>query len=107
MKTVQLTIGHNVGSAPTFTTMEICGYVSQYLHVRGFTAFVCFGMWDGETEESTRIEIAGLTDDESEKIRELVPTLAQALNQQAIMFEVRADRVEFIERETIAAIRTA
>jgi len=106
-KTISIQIGHNVAGVPMFKTSEICEYVTEYLHVDAFTAIECFGMWCGECEKSTRIEICALSDDEAETIRSLVPVLAQVLGQQAIMFEIRPDHVEFIERETIAAIKQA
>ena len=104
-KSITLVIGHNVGADPMFKTSEICDYAADYLGVEAFTASQCFGMWRGEREESTRIEICALSDDEAETIRARVPLLAQVLGQQAIMCELRPDHVEFIERETIAAIK--
>lgn len=105
--TVTLTIGHNVAGVPMFNTSEICDYAADYLGVNAFTAFECFGMWNGETEKSTRIEISALTENEAETIRANVPALALALGQTCIMCEVRPDRVEFVERLTIAAQRIA
>lgn len=100
---ITLTIGHNINDRPTFTTSEICDFVTDYLNVEAFTAFECAGMWRGMREDSTRIEISALSLDQAEEIRANVPVLAQALNQQAIMCEIRPDRVEFIEREVINA----
>ena len=106
-KTIVLTVGHNVGNNPMFKTSEICDYAADYLGVEAFTASQCFGMWQGEREDSTRIEMCALSDDEAEAIRARVPLLAQVLGQQAIMCEIRPDHVEFIERETVAAIKQA
>ena len=104
-KSITLVIGHNVGADPMFKTSEICDYAADYLGVEAFTASQCFGMWQGEREESTRIEICALSDDEAETIRARVPILARALAQDAIMFETRPDRVEFVECEVVTAMR--
>ncbi len=104
---INLTIGHNVKNAPMFNTREICEYVTEYLGVQAFTAMECFGMWNGERENSTRIEICALSESEADAIRANVPVLAQALAQNAIMCETRPDQVEFVEALTIEAIKTA
>lgn len=102
-----LTIGHNVKGTPMFTTPEICEYVTEYLGIEAFTAIECAGMWQGQAEKSTRIEICGLVEAEAAAIRSNVPTLAQALAQDSIMFEARADRVEFVDAPTIEAVNAA
>ena len=107
MKSVHLTIGHNVKGIPTFTTAEVCGHVSDVLGLEAFTAIECLGMWRGEVEKSTRIEVCGLTDEEAAGIRELVPVLAAALAQDAIMCEIRRDAIEFVEAEHIEAAQVA
>ena len=104
---IHLTIGHNVQNAPMFNTREICEYVTEYLGVQAFTAFECVGMWQGERETSTRIEICALTEIEAQTIRANVPILARALAQACIMCETRPDHAEFIEAETIEAQRIA
>ena len=101
--TVSLTIGHNVKNVPTFTTREVCDHVAEYLGVNAFTAYECVGMWEGEAETSTRIEISALNAGEAETIRANVPLLAMALAQACIICETRPDRVEFVEAQTIAA----
>ena len=104
---IHLTIGHNVKGSPTFKTRDICEFVTEYLGVNAFTAMECFGMWNGETEKSTRIEISALDENEAETIRANVPVLALALAQDCIMCETRPDRAEFVEALTIEAARTA
>ena len=101
--TLTLTIGHNVAGVNMFTHAEIIDAAADYLHLEGFTAYECTGYWCGELEHSTRIEVCGLDARELERIKSEVPTLATALNQICIMCEARPDRVEFIERYTIAA----
>jgi len=105
--TVELTIGHNVMGVPTFSTMEICGYVSEFLGINAFTAIECAGMWNGESEKSTRIEICALTENEANEIRDSIPVLAQALAQESIMFEIRKSYVDFINWERIEAAKLA
>ena len=104
---IHLTIGHNVKGTPTLTTSEVCEYVSEYLGVCGFTAMECAGMWQGEREDSTRIEICALDKNEVNSILSVIPDLACALCQDSIMCEVRPDRVQFIDSYTIEATMTA
>lgn len=104
---IHLTIGHNVKNAPMFDTSEVCEYVTEYLGVNAFTAMECFGMWEGEAEKSTRIEISALSEAEAETIRANVPVLAMALAQDCIMCETRPDHAEFVEALTIEAAKIA
>ena len=101
--TMELTIGHNVAGAPVFSTDETIDLASEYLELEAFTAFECVGFWHGMRETSTRIELCGLTDDDVARITAAIPTLAAAMGQECIMCETRPDRVQFIERYTIAA----
>ena len=96
MKKITLTIGHNVGPVEAINTATICAAVTNTLHINGFTAIPCVGMWQGMGENSTRIEI--VTDDaDAARINELVPTLAWQLNQEAIMCEVASsENITFI-----------
>lgn len=104
---IHLTIGHNVKGVPTFKTREICEFASEYLGIEAFTAMECAGMWQGERENSTRIEICALSESEADSIRANVPILAQALAQDSIMCETRPDHVEFVEALTIDAAKSA
>ena len=70
MKNIHLTIGHNVDGAPKWTIQNITAAVSLTLEVEAFTAIPCYGMWRGEAEESTRIEMCGLDDDTTKAIYE-------------------------------------
>ena len=63
MKDIHLTIGHNVNGRPTHTTRAVCATAARILEVEGFTAVPCLGMWRGEAEDSTRLEICGLDDE--------------------------------------------
>lgn len=96
MKNIYLTIGHNVGNTPKYTTPYICERVAKYLELEAFTAIPCFGMWQGSAEQSTRIEINALTEDQAAQIESLIPQLAKALKQNAIMFEIQESKTAFI-----------
>lgn len=89
MKTIYLTIGHNVGDTPTHTTAGICADVRDVLGVSAYTAIPCVGMWQGAAEESTRVEIGMLDDADAETIMGRVPDLAARLRQVEIMADVR------------------
>ncbi|WP_165170669.1 hypothetical protein [Adlercreutzia sp. ZJ242] len=104
---VYLTIGHNVKGTPTHTTKSVCDNVSAFLGIEAYTAIPCFGMWRGEAESSTRVEVCALDRAQAEGIRERIPALAQALAQDSIMCEVREARTAFIEAAAIQAAKTA
>lgn len=104
---VYLTIGQNVHGVHTFETPEICEYVAHYLGIEAFTAIECAGMWRGECEKSTRIEICALTKNEADSILAVIPDLACALCQNSIMCEIRPDQVQFIDSYTIEAANIA
>ena len=101
MKQVTLAIGHKVGADERWDTATIADAVSTSLGVEAFTAIPCIGMWRGQAETSTRIEIVC---DESQalRIREDVPFLARMLEQEAIMVEVRETSTEFVAASVAA-----
>lgn len=103
---VSLTIGHNVAGTPTHDTAHVAEQTARILGVDAFTAIPCLGMWRGEAENSTRIEI--VTDDATaSEIAERVPYLAYALMQEAIMCEIRPASVTFPARPGIEEAHTA
>lgn len=104
---VAMTIGHNVKGTPTHDTHSICEYVSQYLGIDAYTAIPCYGMWRGDAEKSTRIEICGLDRNTAEAIRADIPVLAQALAQESIMFEICRAEIAFVPALQIEAQQTA
>ena len=93
---VHLTIGHNVAGVPTLKREQVAAAVASVCKLEACTIIPCWGMWRGEFEESTRIEVCGIDEQEAARIRACVPALAAELNQEAIMCEVRAGAVEFI-----------
>lgn len=102
---IKLTIGHNVQGVPTHEIGDVCRMVEAFLGVDAYTAIPCYGMWRGEAEASTRVEI--VTDPASARIiRDNVAHLAHALDQEAIMCQC-AGSVEFIEAQTPALARIA
>lgn len=104
---VAMTIGHNVKDTPTHDTQSVCEYVSQYLGIDAYTAIPCYGMWRGDAEKSTRIEICGLDRDAAEAIRADIPALAQALAQESIMFAIGSAEIAFVQALRIEAQQTA
>lgn len=104
---VTMTIGHNVKGTPTHDTQSVCEYVGQYLGIDAYTAIPCYGMWRGDAEESTRIEICGLDRYAAEAIRTDIPVLAQALAQDSIMFEIGSAKIAFVPALQIEAQQTA
>lgn len=96
MRKIQLTIGHKIGPIDALDTATVCAAVTTTLAVSAFTAIPCIGMWKGQPENSTRIEIV-TTNDDADRIAGLVPTLAWQLNQDAIMVETTSADVAFVE----------
>ena len=86
MRTLTLTIGHNVGNVPTWSTSQVCNRVHMILNCEGFTAFPCLGMWNGAGEESTRVEICGTAEELTAYIQ-AIPALCRALNQVCILVQ--------------------
>lgn len=103
MKTIELTIGHNVNGRPALTSQCITQTVASILNLDAFTIIPCYGLWRGEAEESSRIEICGLTDELAETIAARIPKLSATLNQESIMLTVREQTISFISRELVAA----
>ena len=98
MLQVSLTIGHKVGSVERWDTPAVADAVTTMLGVEAFTAIPCFGMWRGQAETSTRIEIVCGDESEARSISAQVPFLAEMLQQEAIMCEVRPCTTSFIAR---------
>ncbi len=105
--TITLTIGHKVGADERWDTPTVASAVTTMLGVEAFTAIPCFGMWRGQAESSTRIEIVVDGADEARAIADEVPFLAQMLEQEAIMCEVRPSHTEFVSAAPVAAARVA
>lgn len=99
MQDLILTVGHNVDGHPVHTTASVCTACDDVLGIPGYTAIPCAGMWMGQREESTRLEICALQDDEAERLAGLVPRLAALLGQAEIMAEIRPSRARFIKAE--------
>ena len=96
MKTLTLTIGHNVGNAPTHTSAHVVNAAADLLALDGLTAYETRGMWRGMCEDSTRIEVSGISASEAARIVAALPALAYALHQEAIACEVREDATQFV-----------
>lgn len=107
MKTLTLTIGHNVGNTPTHTTAHVVNLAADLLALDGLTAYETRGMWRGMCEDSTRIEVSGITADECARILDALPALAYALGQEAIAADVREDTTAFVAAYNPANARTA
>lgn len=107
MKTLILTIGHNIGDEPVHTTAAVCAEVREALGVSGYTAIPCLGMWQGRAEQSTRVEIEMLRDADAEAIMDRVPELAARLGQVEIMADVRECSARYVGAAAAAEALTA
>ena len=92
MATIHITVGHNVRGIRTWTTADVCRAFERIANVDAYTAIPCYGMWRGEAEESTRIEV--FTDNPA-PILETMGALAGALEQDAVMVETFAPVTTF------------
>lgn len=107
MKSIFLTIGHNVGDEQRHTTASVCEDVRDALNVSGYMAIPCLGMWQGRAEDSTRIEIEMLSDDEADILMSRVPALAARLEQVEIMADVRECSARYVGAAAAAEALTA
>lgn len=109
MKTITLTIGHNVfdGNAMRLTSADVIAATVELLALDGLTAYETRGMWRGMCEDSTRVEVCGLTEHEAARIVDALPALAHALQQEAIACEVREDSTAFVAAYHPASTATA
>lgn len=104
MKTLILTIGHNTPDGRTWSAQDVRRAFEGMTGCEAYTAIPCAGMWRGEAEPSTRLEVCALDDAEAARLLDLVPALAGALAQQCIMAEVRDCSVMFLEPAEAAAL---
>lgn len=91
---VSLTIGHNVHGVPTHDTWTVMMAATTILGSHGATVINCDGLWMGEAEKSTRIEVVCNLKPEDVKTR--VSKLSRYLTQDAIMCEVKPTTIEFL-----------
>ena len=94
LKDVALTIGHNVGNVPTWSTESVCATAAAVLGVYGLTAYTVRGIWRCTCEESTRLEICGI--DNAAELLQRVEALATALQQECIMCTVTDSQTQFV-----------
>lgn len=106
MQTLTLTIGHNVHGAPFHTSAAIIQKVAAYYELEGLTAYEVTGLWCGEYETSTRLEVAGLDDETAADMVNKLPALCTLLKQEAIMYQL-TDSAQFAEALTTSAEQTA
>lgn len=57
LKTLTLTIGHNVGDGRTLTWShaDVLAAVSDVLAPMGYTAYETMGMWEGKPENTRQV----------------------------------------------------
>lgn len=106
MRTVTLTIGHNVHGVPTYKSLEVIETVATYYKLEGLTAYEVTGLWCGEYETSTRLEVAGLSEEAAADMVNKLPALCTLLKQDAIMYQL-TDSAQFAEAVTATAEQTA
>ena len=92
MELVQLTIGHNVGNTPRWSSADVATTCADVLGIDGMTVIPCLGMWCGMPEQSSRVEI--VTDDPA-RIISRIPQLCETLEQDAIMCAY-AGHIDFV-----------
>lgn len=96
MQDLVITIGHNVDGIPTHDEASILEALRWTLEPEGFTAYPVQGLWHGEREDSTRIEICAIDEAEAARLLLQVPSLARLLDQDAIAVQLTPSSMQFI-----------
>lgn len=100
---ITLWIGHNVDGKPALSGAMVEATTLNVLELQGATFSDVRGIWQGEREESTRVDICHMTQDEVDDIRARVPYLASVLNQDSIMLAITPSYTEFIAAQSVTA----
>lgn len=103
MKTLTVTIGHNVRGEREHMAAAVLDAFEARTGCQAYTAIECAGAWMGVREASTRIEVCALEDARAEWIAAQLPALAADLGQESIMYEVRECAAMFAEPAAAAA----
>lgn len=96
MQDMTITVGHNVRGIPTHDEASILEALRWTLDPEGFTAYPVQGLWHGEREDSTRIEISALEDDEAARLMLELPAFCALLEQEAVAVDLRPSTLQFI-----------
>lgn len=93
---VSLSIGHNVHGVPTWELSDVVRVATKH-GIAGATAYSVVGIWNGEVENTTVLEICDCPVYYAEHIRTVVvPAMCVELEQDCIMYKRVESRVEFI-----------
>lgn len=93
---VSVTIGHDVGGVAMLTRAQVLDAFERVTGCEAYTALDASGMWRGQAEPSTRLEIV-CTEAQARALADAMPELARVLSQQCVMFDARPCAVRFIE----------
>lgn len=93
---VSVTIGHDVGGVGMLTRAQVLDAFERVTGCEAYTALDASGMWRGQAEPSTRLEIV-CTEAQARALAGVMPELARVLSQQCVMFDARPCAVRFIE----------
>lgn len=93
---ITLTVGHNVNGVLCLNTDTVRKAVSDVLGVDALTAYPVQGVWCGDVEPSTRVELNALSREARKAILAAIPTLSETLNQECIMTTCTRSTTRFL-----------
>lgn len=104
---IAITIGHNVKGRPHHTRKTVLSIFEAVTGVEAYTAIRCAGMWRGQAEESTRVEVCNLSESDAMNLLACLPVLAAQLEQEEIMVSHRESATRFVSAVSGAVSATA
>ena len=94
---ITLTIGHNVYGTRRWTSRDVQDALRHIMpRVTGATLFEVDGMYNGEFERSTRVELFALDSSLTAYVRGRIPALCERLQQECIMCTCTESNTTFI-----------
>lgn len=101
-------IGHECATRDELTKREILATAQNVLAFEACTTWEAEGFWNGQTETTTVIEIAGLDKAEAQALSDKLPELSEALGQTSIYGTItEAECAERFASEHDGQIKTA
>lgn len=93
MKDLKIYIGKNVNGKPQHSTESILKAFNSLVNAEAYTVTETLGMYKGQPEASLTIELLNQSSEGVQRIKSLIPELAQALEQESIFFTAQESTV--------------
>lgn len=98
MKSLTLYIGHNVNGKQTHDEQTVIKALDECLQLEAYTILQARGVWRCEAENTSVVIISLKSNEETEEIINALPTLAETLNQQEILYELTTVQAAYVAR---------